>query len=321
MSNYSDYYGIDISKLTFDVVNQDGNHIQLTNDSAGFDKLYKTIPKDCLCIMEATGVYHLQLAIYLFKKGIAVAVINPLRIKRFIQMNLKRNKTDKSDARMISLYGQTQKVEPWKPIEKVLDECKDIYVVMEQYITISTRLKNKIDSLKSKKSTHSLIKNIEKQITSLKVSIKELENELITKIKSYDSELLSNIKSIKGIGERTAMLLIISTNGFKDFKSAKQLSSFFGLAPVERTSGTSVNGARRISKIGNSLVRNKLFMCSLPASKFNKTCCDLYQRLLAKGKPKKVALIAVVNKLLKIVFAISKSGLPYDPFYKSYRAA
>ena len=174
MNNYTDYFGIDISKKTFDIVNQEDIHLQLSNDETGFDELYKIIPKNCLCIMEATGVYHLQLATYLFKKGIAVAVINPLRIKRFIQMNLKRNKTDKSDARMISLYGQTQKVELWKPLERVLDECKDIYVVMEQYITIRTRLKNKIDSLNSKKSTHSLIENIEKQITSLNAAIREL---------------------------------------------------------------------------------------------------------------------------------------------------
>ncbi len=70
--------------------------------------------------------------------------------------------------------------------------------------------------------------------------------------------------------------------------------------------------------MGNPLVRKKLYMCSLQASRHNKSCVDLYQRLLAKGKPKKVALIAVVNKLLKMIFAIAKSGLPYDKEYKSY---
>jgi transposase len=70
--------------------------------------------------------------------------------------------------------------------------------------------------------------------------------------------------------------------------------------------------------MGNPLVRKKLYMCSLQASKYNKACRDLYQRLLAKGKPKKVALIAVANKLKKIAFAIAKSGLPYDNEYVSY---
>ncbi len=72
--------------------------------------------------------------------------------------------------------------------------------------------------------------------------------------------------------------------------------------------------------MGNPLVRKKLYMCSLQASRYNKTCMDLYQRLLAKGKSKKLALIAVANKLVKIIFAIAKSGLPYDREYKSYIA-
>lgn len=136
-------------------------------------------------------------------------------------------------------------------------------------------------------------------------------------VKEYDQPLLSNIQSIKGIGERTAPLLIIASNGFRDFESAKQLQSYFGLAPTETRSGTSINGSRKISKMGNPLVRKKLYMCSLQASKHNKACAELYQRLLAKGKPKKVALIAVSNKLLKMVYAIAKSGLPYDQYYVS----
>ena len=108
--------------------------------------------------------------------------------------------------------------------------------------------------------------------------------------------------------------------GFQYFDSSKQVSSYFGLAPEETQSGTSINGLRKITKMGNPLVRKKLYMCSLQASRHNKACIDLCQRLLAKGKSKKVALIAVANKLLKIVFAIAKSELPYDREYKSYRA-
>jgi len=115
--------------------------------------------------------------------------------------------------------------------------------------------------------------------------------------------------------------LIVATEGFKNFDNAKQLCSFFGLAPTETSSGTSIKGKSKISKMGNPLVRKKLYMCSLQASRYNKTCIDLYQRLLAKGKPKKLALIAVANKLLKIVFAIAKSGLPFDREYISYIAS
>ena len=320
MNNYTDYLGFDISKETFDVVNKKKVHTQYTNDTKGFSNLYKVIPKGCLCVMEFTGIYHLRLAKFLYSKGIAVSIVNPLRIKRFSQMHLRRNKTDKADAQMISLYAQKQDVELWKPVPEVIEQSKDIYQIMEQYIEFRAGLKNKIDALKSKDAPGKLIKSVMLQIDNISTSIDGLQSELDELIKGYNPTMLRNITSIVGIGQRTSALLIVATEGFKHFDNAKQLCSFFGLAPTETSSGTSLKGKRKISKIGNPLVRKKLYMCSLQASRYNKTCFDLYQRLLAKGKPKKLALIAVANKLLKIVFAIAKSELPYDKEYKSYIA-
>lgn len=319
MSTYSDYLGIDVSKLTLDVMNIEDKHFQYSNDLKGFKKLAKIIPKGSVCIMEVTGIYHLQLAAFLHSKSIAVSVVNPLRIKRFIQMHLKRNKTDKADAKMISLYGKTQAINLWEPVEVSLAESKEVYHTMEQFINMRASLKNKLEELKSCKSVEYLIDSIELQIVNLSVAIKELEMKVVELVKKNHASLLSNLNSIIGIGERTATLLIISTDGFKNFDCSKQLSSYFGLSPTETSSGTSINGSRKISKMGNPLVRKKLYMCSLQASRYNKTCVDLYQRLVAKGKPKKLALIAVTNKLLRISFAISKSGIPYDSAYKSYQ--
>lgn len=318
MNTYTDYLGIDISKESFDVVNREGKHFQYINSPKGFAEFKKEIPKDSLSTMEYTGIYHLNLAKFLYSKRVSVAVENPLRIKRFSQMHLKRNKTDKSDAKIISLYSQNQDANLWNPEPKEIEQSKDIYQIMEQYIEFRAGLKNKIDALKSKDVPQSIIEGVKSQIENMNQSIDELQTELNNLVKEFDAPLLSNISSIVGIGQRTASLLIIATEGFRSFDNAKQLSSYFGLAPTENSSGTSINGSRRISKMGNPLVRKKLYMCSLQAARYNKTCIDLYQRLLAKGKPKKVALIAVANKLLKIVFAIAKSGLPYDREYKSY---
>ena len=318
MNIYTDYLGIDISKETFDVMNKVGKHSHYCNNSKGFMRFYKTIPKGSLCIMEATGIYHLCLAKFLYSKGIAVAVANPLRIKRFSQMHLRRNKTDKADAQIISLYAQKQESELWKPAPQVIEQSKDIYQIMEQYIEFRVGLKNKLDALKSKGAPGRLIESVISQISHITGSIDELQAEVDQLVTGYNPVMLSNISSIVGIGQRTAALLIIATEGFKHFDNAKQLCCFFGLAPTETSSGTSINGKRKISKMGNPLVRKKLYMCSLQASRHNKTCMGLYQRLLAKGKPKKLALIAVANKLLKIVYAIAKSGLPYDREYKSY---
>jgi len=315
-----DYLGIDISKLTIDVVNQSGKHTQYENSPKGFTKLKRSMPVGALCVMEFTGIYYLQLAKYLFGKGIAVSVINPLKIKRFSQMKLNRNKTDKADAKMISMYAQEQETSPWEPSPLIIEQSKDLYQVLEQNIEFRASLKNKLDGLKSKSASKDLIELVLSQVESISVSIDELQEKLDDLVNKYDPVMLKNISSIVGIGKRTAALLIISTEGFKDFDNAKQVSSFFGLAPTETRSGTSINGTRKISKKGNPLVRKKIYMCSLQASRYNKACTNLYQRLLAKGKPKKVALIAVANKLLKIAFAISKSRLPFDNEYISYKA-
>ncbi len=113
------------------------------------------------------------------------------------------------------------------------------------------------------------------------------------------------------------LILIVLTDGFERFKSASELCSYSGLTPIIRQSGTSVNGRPRISKIGNKKLRNLLFMCSFNACKYNKACREVYERIVAKGKSKKLALMAVCNKLLKQSFAIAKSGLPYDENYRS----
>ncbi|MCF6297385.1 MAG: IS110 family transposase [Flavobacteriaceae bacterium] len=318
MNGYTDYLGIDISKKTFDVVNKTGVHKEYDNTKRGFSKFKKTLKAENICVMEATGIYHLPLAKFLHSKNIALSVVNPIRIKRYSQMKLNRNKTDKSDAKMISSYAQTQKVELWEPSPELIEQGKDLVQIIEQYIEFRAGLKNKKDGLKSKNASKFLFDIVVNQIESISITIDELQAKLIQIVKEYDSKLLQNITSIVGIGKNTAALLILITDGFKNFDSAKQLSSFFGLAPTEYSSGSSINGSRKISKMGNPLIRKKLFMCSLQASRYNKSCIDLYQRLVAKGKPKKVALIAVVNKLLKISYAIAKSGLPYDREYKPY---
>ena len=112
-------------------------------------------------------------------------------------------------------------------------------------------------------------------------------------------------------------MLLVFTDGFYRFESSKELCSYAGITPLIRQSGSSVKGRPRISKMGNSKLRNLLFMCSFNACKYNKACKDIFDRIIAKGKSKKLALIAVCNKLLKQAFSIVKNRLPYDANYRS----
>ena len=152
---------------------------------------------------------------------------------------------------------------------------------------------------------------------SIKKEIGLLEDRLNLLVKDHQQKQLTLFKSIPGIGVKTALMLIIMTDGFNRFENSKQLCSYAGITPTIRHSGSSVRGKRRISKMGNQKMRNMLFLCIFSACKYNKGCKAIYERIVSKGKSKKLALIAVSNKLLKQAFAIAKSGLPYDENFVS----
>lgn len=309
-------FGIDISKDTFDVYNLELGHSKYKNTEGGFCAFAKVLPRQAICVMEATGCYHYRLALALYGQGVALSVVNPLVIKRYSQMKLKRVKTDKSDAFMIYSYGCEQELELWEPDADYITKGREILSLLQMYTKQSTSLKNKLHALESVHDKRSkVITSINRQLRNLKKERELLEVELSTLVKDNEASLFARLKTIPGIGDKTAILLMLCTNCFRDFASYKQVSSFLGLAPNERSSGSSVRGRARISKTGDGLVRNHLFMCSFTACIHNAQCKSLFDRIVAKGKSKKLALIAVCNKLIKQAFAIAKSGLCYDHNY------
>ncbi|WP_178991056.1 IS110 family RNA-guided transposase [Winogradskyella schleiferi] len=312
------FFGIDISHLVFDVTDSDGNYYQFKNNVSGFRKFIKLLDSKSHCAMEATGYYHYQLAYYLLESGIKLSVENPLAVKRFIQMKLSKVKTDKSDSKLICDYASQVDLNLWRGNSKDEIECLQIVRTLATYTKQSTMLKNKLhgESVLGEPSK-AVVRSLKRSLKQLEKEAKMLEDKLVDLVNQSHQDLLTRLKSIPGIGPKTAMMLVVLTGGFDRFTSASELCSYAGLTPVIRQSGTSVNGRARISKMGNQKLRNLLFMCSFNACKCNKACREIYERIVAKGKSKKLALIAVCNKLLKQAFAIAKSGLIYDDTYRS----
>jgi transposase len=318
MNKVKTIFGIDISKNTFDVMDCSGKHNQFENNQPGFVKFLKLLDSDSHCVMEATGYYHYQLAHYLVENKIMVSVENPLSIKRFIQMKLSRIKTDKSDAKMICMYGQERELQPWVGYTKNQMECFQMMRLLETYTKQSTAYKNKLQAEQTLGNpSKAVVSSLTGSLKNLKKESEMIEEILLKLVKEDHQEMLTTIESISGIGRKTAMLLLVVTDGFTRFESSGQLCSFCGLTPSIRQSGTSVKGRSRITKIGNAKLRNLLFMCSFTACKHNKACKAIYDRIVNQGKSKKLALIAVCNKLLKQAFAIAKSGVEYNPNYRS----
>ncbi len=318
MNKYKEIYGIDISKAVFDVYGSETGHTQFKNDEKGFKSFLKHLPQGVLVVMEATGYYHYCLAQFLFKSNILVSVVNPLSVKRFIQMKLAKVKTDKSDAKAISEYGQMNEVPLYNALSEVQAECLQLFRLLDSYLKHRTATKNKLKGeevlgVPSKFVYNSLKRNLK----HLNKEVDVLESRLLELVKQDQQHQLTLLKSIPGMGVKTALFLIVVTDGFKKFETASQLCSYAGITPTIRESGSSVRGRSRISKVGNKKLRNLLFLCAFSACKHNKGCRELYERIVNKGKSKKLALIAVSNKLLKQAFAIAKSGLPYDENFVS----
>lgn len=318
MSKDKIIYGIDISKDKLDVYSEKEGHFVVENSSKGFQELKKKLDKKALVVMEATGYYHYRLAQFLSKEKEEVSVVNPLQVKRFIQMKLAKIKTDKSDSKWIYEYAKNNDVPLYTAATEVQAECLQMFRLLDSYIKKQTATKNKIHGEEALGVPSKFVyQSLKRDLKHLKKEIKLLEGKLLEMVKKEDQKSLTLLKSIPGMGDKTAMFLLVATEGFSKFETASQLCSFVGITPTIRESGSSVRGRSSISKIGNKKLRNLLFMCSFSAYKHNKACKALFDRIVAKGKSKKLALIAVCNKLLKQAFAIVKSGLPYDENFVS----
>lgn len=318
MDKYKETYGVDISKDVFDVYGNKSGHCQFKNDGAGFKALLKHLPLQCLVVMEATGYYHYRLAQFLYKNAVAVSVVNPLSVKRFIQMKLAKVKTDKGDAKAICEYAQMNNVPLYNALTDVQSECLQLFRLLDSFLKHRTATKNKLHGedalgIPSKVVYRSLKRNrkhLDKEISGI-------EERILSLVRKDQHRQLTLLTSIPGIGLKTALFLIVITDGFSKFENASQLCSYVGITPTIRESGSSVRGRSRISKVGNRKLRNLLFLCSFNACKHNSACKAIYERIVNKGKSKKLALIAVANKLLRQAFAIAKSGRPYDETYVS----
>lgn len=312
--------GIDISKKFFDVcLLTEGKEMvkRFSNDPKGIGLAVRWLSPDVHCVMEVTGVYYLRLAVYLHQNGFSVSVINPLVIKRFCQMRLMRAKTDKADARMIAAYGISEAPALWSPPGSSAVTLQQLDAISEQLQKQHTALSNQLEAFTQsgmmEKSTKQFLTRSVKHIEKQQIQIEKQMQELISK---YHFDMMQSLTSIPGLGKKTAAVLIVLSDGFKKFNSYKQLSAYVGLCPRIYESGSSVKGRARICKMGMSRIRALLYLCAWSAKRCNKACKELYDRLIAKGKAKKLALIAVANKLLKQAFSIATLGSKFNPDYQ-----
>ena len=278
--------------------------------------LKKISTEDYCFVIEATGNYSSRLLHLSLSKGFESSLINCMSVKHFSRMKNIITKTDAEDAKLIRLYGEMFRPDIYVPksieIEYLDQEIKLLNDLEEEKRRYAVKLKalryNPHLNPNTEKHYEKRLKQLEKEIHEVETRLPKLQDEEFKEIKSL-------IQSVSGIGEKTSLQLMTATSGFKNFDSAKSLVKYFGLAPRIYQSGkrSYSPGKCRTSK---THIRGMLYVCSWTAMKHNTSCKELYLRLLAKGKPKKVALIAVCNKLLRICFGVVKSKIAYQQDYQ-----
>ena len=314
------YCGIDVSGDTLDICYQTAAGVlewfKCVNGVGGFTEIWKLTGKNYHFIMESTGVYQLPFCFFLESKKGMYSVVNALQIKRYIQMKLERNKTDKKDAFHICMYGVDHNPACYEMPSRLYFECRAINNAIETITTEITSFKNKLHSLSRLDIDNKVIvTGYKKILRDLQAELKKFEAELYKKLEAWQPALVKQVRSVVGIGKRATAILIVTTQGFKHTQTYQQLISYAGLSPKEYSSGSSIRGKVRICKQGGSLLRHTLYMCALNAKETNGACKELFDRLVAKGKNKKLAVIAVANKLLKQVFGVVKNECLFDRNY------
>lgn len=270
-----------------------------------------------LVVLEATGVYWQGCAHHLHRLGFAVSVVNPAQVKFYAKSTLRRGKTDKMDAEMIARYGATMRPKPWEPAEPALEAIQLLVRERETVVSLLAQEKGRLHALRHRhEAAEVVVRLVEERVGLLEGQLEGLERALKERFAASaslqrDLELLT---SVPGFGLIAAATVLAETNGLATLESGRQLAAYAGLSPAPRQSGTS-GGYARISKVGNPRLRRIAYLAAVGATRSNSELKVFYARLKQRGKPSKVALVALARKLLCVGLAVVKSGRPYHPGY------
>ena len=302
--------GVDVAKLKLDICMPDNSFITIDNDEASFKQLIKTIPDiQAVCfVMEATGGYEKRLVNFLLSKGIAVSVVNAKRVRDYAKAIGQHAKNDRIDAQVIRQYGEIAQPKQRESRSKKAHQLEALVKRRDQLVKQRTVEKQHLEAANDPYSTRSIkkfIKSFDQEIERIEAKIKKL-------IETDEAlqQHIEQLTQVDGIGTVTASTLIAQLPELGQL-SNKQISALVGVAPFCKDSGT-MKG-RRIVWGGRALVRSTLYMATLTAVRYNAPIRAFYQRLIANGKLKKVALVACMRKLLVILNAMTKKGSEWNP--------
>lgn len=319
--------GIDVSKAKLDCTLLDPLTDKrktkvVPNSPGGFEILadwlikHGTALNEVHGVLDATGIYHEQAALWLAEHGATVSIANPAQVKDFARGTGIRTKTDGIDSAVLARYGALLNPPPWRaPAIEVL-ELKALLGRLEALEADLRRELNRREKGRIQRISGVIQESLDRHIGQLEQEVARLQTAINDHIDRHPhlKEDRERLLSIPAIGEKTANRMLAVMHGHW-FRSAEQAAAFLGLVPVEHRSGSSVQKRPKLARNGDAKTRAVLYMAAISAIRYNPDIKALYQRLCARGKAKMAALGAAMRKLVHLCFGVLKSQLPYQPHY------
>ena len=292
-----------------------GQHF--SNSPTGFGKLHQWLSRRLkaeqvhVCL-EATGRYGEAVAEYLYAHGYTVSVVNPARIKGYADSQLQRNKTDKLDAALIADFCRTQHPPAWTPPSPEIRQLQQLVRHLDDLTEARQQARNRLgvpgQAQPVTDHLNAPVARLETQIAQTKHAVTDLLDQ-----HPHLRQQKDLLRSIPGLGDLTIGKLSAECRDLTAFRDVRQLVAFAGLNPPHHTSGSSIHKKPTISRTGSASLRAALYMPALTAMRFNPVLRAFADRLRSRGVVGKALVVAVMRKLLHLVFGVLKSGQPFDP--------
>lgn len=284
-------------------------------------KRENSIAPPTIYVMEATGVYYENLAYFLYENGQKVSVQLAQKLTYFAKSNNLKTKTDKVDSKMIATFGMEKALgalDLWTPPSK---EFKVIRDLSREHTSLKKEVaaaKSQLHAMDHAHKTYKKVITLKKQMISFyekQLEIIEKELKRLIKADEHLNKKIQNIETVKGLGFITIIKVISEVNGFLLFTNIRQLVSYAGLDIVQKESGK-YKGKTRISKKGNARIRSALYMPAVTAATHNNNLKDFYDRVNENGTVKKHGIVAVMRKLLILIYTLWKKDERYIVDYQ-----
>jgi transposase len=300
------------------------------NTAAGWRQLDRALrtqglaPAATLIVLEATGAYWQGVTTALHPAGWAVSVVSPASARHYAQARLRRAKTDAVDAAVLAQYGWDLPPAPWAPPPAEVQALQLLIRARDDLVAARTEMRNRQHALAQLPAVPAeALEPLAAVLAVLAEQIERLDTAIRQRAAAAASvgDDIARLQTVVGVGLLTAAVVAVETYALRPGASPAQGVAYAGLAPAPRESGSVVRGAGHISKAGNARLRQAVYMAAVSAVRDNPPLRAFYQRLVKRGKPKKVALVAAARKLLALMLTLLHHGRDFDPHWAAKRPA